>query len=260
MFVSLGKDCSNITQEVASDIETCVQLVLSLSFANTAALNRMRRSARIVKNNVSIHDKGSEMCKVKLLVSIVLCLASSAANGYDFYVSPDGSDLNPATKSKPVYSLTQAYERARKLADVNGYPKDGITIWIAGGDYSFDETLVVDSAFFGTEDKPIVFKAYNGKPVFNGGKAVDLASAKPVEDESLLAGISPAGRGKVYSLVVKDGKLKAMLAEGGIRLSFNDRMMNLARYPNVGYAHIDSFCCGNSICHSCESRNPAFSP
>ena len=179
------------------------------------------------------------MCKVEFLVSIVLCLACSAANGYEFYVSPNGSDFNPATKSKPVYSLTKAYEKARELVDIEGYPKDGITVWIAGGDYSFDETLLVGSALFGTEDNPIVFKAYNGKAVFNGGRSVDLASAKPVEDESVLAGISPVGRGKVYSIEVKDRKSKAMLAKDSVRLSFNGRMMNLARYPNVGYAHID---------------------
>ncbi|MHC4692038.1 MAG: right-handed parallel beta-helix repeat-containing protein [Planctomycetota bacterium] len=179
------------------------------------------------------------MCKVQFIVSIVLCLVCSAANGYVVYVSPDGSDQNPATESKPVYSLTMAYERARKLVDIKGYPKDGITIRIEDGSYSFDKTLVVDSGFSGTEDKPIVFKAYNGKAVFNGGKSIDLASARRVEGESVLSRLNPVGQGKIYNLKVKDSKLKAMLADSGVRMSFNGQMMNLARYPNVGYAHID---------------------
>lgn len=184
------------------------------------------------------HSGPREILKAILLVSVIMCMVCPAVNGIDFYVAPDGSDLNPATKSKPVYSLTRAHEIALKAIQSGGYPDDGITIRIAGGNYSLDKTLAVGSGFAGTQDKPIVFTAYNGNAVFNGGEILDLTSASRVKDKSVLGRLSPAGRGKVYSIEITDKKLRDKLASSSVRLSFNGQMMNLARYPNVGYGHI----------------------
>jgi len=176
------------------------------------------------------------MKKTVVLFTLFCC---SVVNAYDFYVSPDGDDSNPCTKSKPAYSLAEIKGRIDKFIELNGYPEDGITVWIAGGDYNFDRTLVLGSGFSGTVEKPLIFKAYNGKAMFNSGKKIDITSARLINDQSVLPRLNPAARGKVYGLDVNDAKLRGMLANSGVRLTFNGKMMNLARYPNVGYGHID---------------------
>lgn len=178
------------------------------------------------------------MCKFRIFLVLVSWFCS-ISYGYDFYVSPNGSDLNPGSKNKPVYSLTRAYERAHKLIELRGYPKDGIAVWIAGGQYSFEKTLTVDPCFSGTEDKPIVFKSFGGKAIFNGGQIIDISSAKLVKDAAVLDRFNPAGKGNIYSLKIDDAKLKLMLAKDNAKLSYDGQMMNLAKYPNIGYGHID---------------------
>jgi hypothetical protein len=84
-----------------------------------------------------------------------------------------------------------------------------------------------------------VFKSYDGKAVFNGGKKIDIRSAKLVEDAAVLDRLSSAGRGKIYSVVVEDKKVKYLLAKESTKLSYDGQMMNLAKYPNTGYGHID---------------------
>ena len=85
-----------------------------------------------------LNYKGSEMCKVKFLVSILLCLACSATHGYDFYVSPDGSDLNPATKDA-YRTITPDKNKYRKAI------KDKFA-----GRKSYDPAKINDLLYFNT--------------------------------------------------------------------------------------------------------------
>ena len=78
------------------------------------------------------------MCKVKFLVSILLCLACSATHGYDFYVSPDGSDLNPATKDA-YRTITPDKNKYRKAI------KDKFA-----GRKSYDPAKINDLLYFNT--------------------------------------------------------------------------------------------------------------
>jgi len=176
------------------------------------------------------------MKKTVVLFTLLCC---SVVNAYDFYVSPDGVDSNDGTKSRPAYSLAKIKDRIEKFVELKGYPEDGITVWIKGGNYKLDRTLALGSKFSGKVEKPIIFKAYNGKAVFNAGKKIDITSARLINDKSVLPRLNPAAKGKVYGLEVNDAKLRGMLANSGVRLTFNGKMMNLARYPNVGYGHID---------------------
>jgi hypothetical protein len=202
--------------------------------------------------------KGGFMGKVCFTLIITLILACSAATtASNFYVSPNGSDSNPATKEKPVYSPAVAYENAQRSIKAQGYPQDGVTIWIEGGDYMLSRTIFIDSEVCDKQASPIVFKAYDGKAIFNGGRRIDLSSAKLVKDEVLLERLSPAARGKVYSIEIEDDSLKALLAKDDSRLSQDGQMMNLARYPNIGYAHINKIIeAGAVYTHGRTKGNP----
>ena len=178
------------------------------------------------------------MSKIKIRL-VLVSLVCSVALGHGVYVSPKGTDGDPGTKTKPVYSLVRAFERMESLVGAGAYPEDGMTVWVAGGEYSFDRTLSLGPSMGGTAEAPLLVKAYGGKAVFNGGVGIDVASAHLVADEHTLDRLARIGRGKIYRIKIEHRKMKTLLQSGGTRLSQDGQMMNLARYPNVGYGHIE---------------------
>ena len=77
-----------------------------------------------------------------------------------YYVSPNGNDVNPGSKSQPWRTLAKAAEMA--IA--------GKTIYVRGGTY--DERLIPQNS--GDKDNYIIFMAYPGETVFIDGKGVAI--------------------------------------------------------------------------------------
>jgi hypothetical protein len=175
----------------------------------------------------------------KFISLVILFFVASTVYSYDFYVSPKGSDLNSGTKTEPLYSLQKACEEAQKLIQKKGYPEEGINILIAGGNYTINKTLTFHRCLRGKDSKPIIFKAYDEKAIFEGGSNINLSSAKAVDDPSILSLLNENARGEVYSVEIKNPEIKSLLEKGSIGLSFNGKMMTLAKYPNIGFGHID---------------------
>ncbi len=147
-----------------------------------------------------------------------------------------GADRHPAE----VIPLAQALDQIRGIIEKDGYPKDGITVIIEPGDYSYEQTLRFTTVTSGTEEAPITFKVKDGKKAtFNGGLKLDTTTAQTVKDPSVLNRLAPIARGKVYQCKIDNHKHQKLLSINSAKLSFNGRMMNLARYPNLGYGHID---------------------
>ena len=177
------------------------------------------------------------MKKYKIL--LLMLLFSGVASGYDFYVSLSGSDENPGTESKPVCSLAGVQGRIEKLMQSSGYPAEGITVWIEPGHYAYEKTLILGPAISGTEKNPIRFTvAGNAKASFDGGRAINTNSASLVRDPTQLGWLTPQARGSVYSLTIENPEFRAILSSTSAKLSMDGQMMNLARYPNVGFGHI----------------------
>jgi hypothetical protein len=191
-----------------------------------------------LNNTIFILDRSEKMKYWKMVFTAFLLL-NIPLWSYDFYVSAGGSDANPGTSSRPVNSLVRAFERAQKLIEVKGYPQEGITVWIEPGNYSFNETLVIDSSVQGTADNPIVFKSNAEKAVFGGGRAIDLTSAKLVRNEEIFSRFASQARGKIFAVTITDSAIKELLEKPSAMLSQSGQMMTLAKYPNVGYVHID---------------------
>ncbi len=171
----------------------------------------------------------------------LLCVFSivSVLFGYDFYVSPDGSDGNSGTKSSPAYSLVRIKERVDKYIELRGYPQDGFTVHIEPGMYYFNRTLTGDSSFGGTKEAPIVFRAEGqGKAIFDGGRKIDTRGATRIQagDPS---GISEQAIGHIWSIKISSVEMKKMLAQGTAKLTYNGQMMNIAKWPNVGFGHVE---------------------
>ncbi len=176
----------------------------------------------------------------KVLLVVCLFAFNSNLSAYDFYVSPDGNDSNPGTKNSPVSSLSRITDRIEKLIEVRGLPAGGITVNISPGTYFYKNTLVLDSGISGGENAPVVFKtAGEGKAVFDGGKKIETVSAVKVSSESEKARLNKNALGSIYCIEIQDRELRTLLSKNNANLSYNGQMMNIAKWPNVGFAHID---------------------
>ncbi len=91
----------------------------------------------------------------------------------DIYVDPSsGSDNNPGTKEKPFATITKARDSIREQK-LNQDMKANITVWLHGGRYALDETLIFDYRDSGSNGYKISYRAIKGeKPILCGGKKI----------------------------------------------------------------------------------------
>ena len=88
------------------------------------------------------------------------------------YVAPDGNDAHPGTMERPFATLHKARDAVRALKR-EGLPEGGATVWLRGGWYFLESTLVLTPEDSGEKGKPIVYAAYPGeRPVLSGGRII----------------------------------------------------------------------------------------
>jgi hypothetical protein len=180
---------------------------------------------------------------------LLLCGSSLAA---DLYVSPDGSDGNPGTRSKPFVTLERGRAEVRRLRQDGRLPQGGITVWLRGGDYLRTHALELSAADSGTPSAPVVWRAARGETArLLGGRP--LSGFAPVTDPGVLARLPAAARGNVRQLdlaalgVTDFGRMQSRgfarpLAPAHGELFYDGRPMTLARWPNEGQTeHIAGF-------------------
>jgi hypothetical protein len=103
----------------------------------------------------------------------------------DFYIAPDGDDLNSGTKESPFASLIRARNAVRELKKEK--QDSDIIVHIRGGSYAIHETVVFGLEDSGNRNQVITYAAYPGEePVFSSGvnisdweKLTDYPSALP---------------------------------------------------------------------------------
>ena len=165
-----------------------------------------------------------------MIVLGVVCSLPVLAS--DIYVLPTGLDAATGTKEAPLKTLEAALKLARKSEGV-------VTIWLGGGTYDVKKTVSLTKEDSGTEKAPLLIRAVEGaRPVFSGGHSIDLDNVKLVSNSDILSMLNPTARGKIYSVQITEPQMQSLLTKDSAKLSMNGRMMNLARYPNVGYGHI----------------------
>ncbi|MFC1479087.1 LamG-like jellyroll fold domain-containing protein [Planctomycetota bacterium] len=122
----------------------------------------------------------------------------------DFYVSADGNDKNPGTKSKPFASVERACDAVRKLKK-KGLKKN-IKVLIRAGMYQLSKPLAFGTEDSGTDKYSITYAAYPGeKPVLSGGRMI--TGWKKLSKEP--AHVNPKAKGKLWTAdipEVKNGK------------------------------------------------------
>lgn len=156
----------------------------------------------------------------------------------EIYLSPDGDDTAVGSREFPLKTLGAAVQAVAEGKPGPG--KEPITVNIRGGRYPITQTVTLGKELVGTKEHPIRFQAVEQEvPVFDAGVGLSLSEASLVEDSAVLKRLPPSAKGKVYSLVVEEAGLRKALTSASVRCSVGGRVMRVARYPNVGYAHVD---------------------
>jgi hypothetical protein len=110
------------------------------------------------------------MKNAALIISFCFLQTASLTGHKDLYVSVNGNDENPGTRTKPFLTLAKAQNSLRELI-ASGRDKK-ITVWLDEGIYRLEKTLV-----FGPEDSDnkaaVTYSALPGKNVeISGGKEI----------------------------------------------------------------------------------------
>ena len=112
------------------------------------------------------------MNKKIVLSAICLCVSGAAhlALGHELYVSPQGSDNAKGTKRAPFQTIERARDAVREIDK----SKPGETVvYLRGGTYSISQTIKFDARDSGTENHPVIYRAYPGeRPIISGGKVL----------------------------------------------------------------------------------------
>ncbi|MFC1739511.1 hypothetical protein ACFL1G_10770, partial [Planctomycetota bacterium] len=161
--------------------------------------------------------KNSQMLVVVAL-SLLLCSFISMANAKEIalYVSPKGNDSWTGDSIDRSFATIQKARDAIRKMKQKGELKSEVTVYIRGGLYELDETIVFTLEDSGTKDCPITYTAYKDEePAISGGREID------VEWKTYRDGIM-----KCSLPEVKEGKLNFT------QLFINNKRQILARYPN----------------------------
>ncbi len=112
------------------------------------------------------------------------------------YVSPDGSDSNIGSISAPFKTIAKAKEAVRAIHDKDLYM--GIEVILRGGEYRFTDTLAFAQEDSGTEETPVIYKAYDGEaPVIKGSVVLDTSKLHEVLSSDIVPRLHDKAKGKV---------------------------------------------------------------
>jgi len=159
----------------------------------------------------------------------------------EYFVSTRGTVTNPGTQASPFATLEQARNAIRNMKANTSAPREKVIVWIEAGTYYLQEPLILSEEDSGTETAPIIYRAYAGGEVrIVGGRQVK--GFQPVTDPEILKRLDTSVQGQVLfaDLSVAEISDYGRVAPRGQRLElfFQDRPMQLARWPNEGFVRI----------------------
>ena len=98
---------------------------------------------------------------------------SGTGNGAtELYVASGGHDENSGSKAKPFATLQRARDQVRKL--IAAGLKNNVIVWVRGGTYTLQDTLVFGLEDSGTNEHSIAYQAVPGEePVISSGVAIE---------------------------------------------------------------------------------------
>lgn len=155
------------------------------------------------------------------------------------YIAKDGSDDNDGSLESPFATLEQARDTIRKY-DV--LPEGGVTVFLREGIYQRKETFVLEKQDGGTEEAPIVYRAYPGEEVMiDAGLQMDARKFSPVSDTMKDKLLSDAAKEHVITASLSDFGIDSMeqypITNGHASVDYpmiiyDNERLSLARWPN----------------------------
>lgn len=173
-------------------------------------------------------------------------------NAVEIFVAPDGDDKEGnGSYEKPYATMNQARLAVRRLKSLN----QPIHVVFKEGVYYADSAVVFESLDSGDSFVPITYMAEEGADVrFRGTRKIDTSKFKPVTDEKIRERMYEDVRDKVVQLDLKQQGFKREEIDTFIgikdnvsdegwaptQLFLNNRKQQLAKWPNAGYATIET--------------------
>ena len=182
------------------------------------------------------------------------------------------ADPNAAKSDGPLATLTAARDAVRKIKAA-GLPPAGVVVEVLAGRHEMTAPVELTAEDSGTAEAPIVYRARPGDVVrLSGGRFV--GGWRPVTDPAVLSRLAPAARGQVVEADLKalgiveygdigldaaweiqhylakvdnqgEDAMGAAYASVGkkvrprLEVFFNDRPMQLSRWPNDGFIKME---------------------
>ncbi|WP_411847472.1 right-handed parallel beta-helix repeat-containing protein [Roseibacillus persicicus] len=156
----------------------------------------------------------------------------------NIFVSPDGNDENSGLESAPKASVNGALRTLRALRQEGELTEEfQVNVWLRSGRYRVEETVTLRAGDSGTAEKPFRIAAWpNEKVVFDGREPIERSLFAPAEDSATLERLAETARGEVLVAEIPEGDLHRLLALPESQVSFGSRMLQIARYPDLGFA------------------------
>ncbi|NMH86722.1 T9SS type A sorting domain-containing protein [Flavivirga algicola] len=162
--------------------------------------------------------------KVQLLIAFFTLIFSFHINSQtELYIATNGSDNNDGSINNPLATLSAAVEKSVSTG--------AKTIWIKEGTYTFDQRINLTSQHSGLK----ISGYQNDKVIFDGGTNINPNNFSLVEDD-LSGRIKSSVVDKLYSAQITDTELIELLKNPNSLISFNGKALNIARFPNEGFA------------------------
>lgn len=171
-------------------------------------------------------------------IYFVLMITVAARGATTLHVSAKGDDRNAGTQAQPFATLSRARDEIRKQSN-----HGAVTVVVHAGTYRQTETFQLDA-----RDSDTQWQAAPGEEVrIDGGISVDAKALSPVKDEAILKRLPESARAHVLvadlvSLGVPSVANWPTQFRGSPKtpeLFFNDQRMQIARWPNEGWATIN---------------------
>ncbi len=188
----------------------------------------------------------------KIILVLLVCIECVYSD--DFFVSKDGLDTNSGTLDKPYKTIEKARDTIKKIKikNPNGVSKNGFRVYIRGGDYTINRSILFGATDSGTQQFPISYQAYNNENVrLTGGLDVNLDSFANGNVGVSYTHQSNIDINKIKSVSLKQIGISTISKFDWLRpvnkstinepispeeVYLNSEPMTLARWPNEGWA------------------------
>lgn len=196
--------------------------------------------------------------KLTSFIALFASVLTVNAKGIEFYVSKDGSDINPGTKEQPVATLNGARDLIRGYKSINGTPSEDITVWVSGGDYQHSSPFILNQHDSGSPEHKIIWRAVEGGKVnLSGGITLPSDKFKKIPS-SIKSRLTKEAASKVVCINLKElgitnyGEHKQIghsisIDAAPMELFIDAEPMRLAQYPNSGFVAIGEVIDGGSV-------------